>query len=236
MSYRWESEKIAQWRLKARHGGLDENERLLYEDYLQSCALAEADVNASKARSMGRLSERRLKKGAIRRGVISLALVALIGMYAMTGCKLSESILLVPYTTYEIGYKLTGELPDTNKVLSSIANTMRLLSGGGSWDLGSFIQSGRASVARLASGQVPPDECFFDEVVSRLRGTSDMTEVHRHIWSDEALWNFEVYLKQKEDSSYDPGTYDGNGYDGRQIIEDLGGGYGGNAVKDLAED
>ncbi len=31
-----------------------------------------------------------------------------------------------------------------------------------------------------------------------------MTEVHRHIWSDEALWNFEVYLKQKEDSSYDP--------------------------------
>lgn len=32
MSYRWESEKIAQWRLKARHGGLDENERLLYED------------------------------------------------------------------------------------------------------------------------------------------------------------------------------------------------------------
>lgn len=236
MSCRWESEKIAQWRLKARHGGLDENERLLYEDYLQSCALAEADVNASKARSMGRLSERRLKKGVIRRGVISLALVALIGMYAMTGCKLSESILLVPYTTYEIGYKLTGELPDTNKVLSSIANTMRLLSGGGSWDLGSFIQSGRASVARLASGQVPPDECFFDEVVSRLRGTSDMTEVHRHIWSDEALWNFEVYLKQKEDSSYDPGTYDGNGYDGRQIIEDLGGGYGGNAVKDLAED
>lgn len=236
MSYRWESEKIAQWRLKARHGGLDENERLLYEDYLQSCALAEADVNASKARAMGRLSERRLKKGAIRRGVMSLALVALIGMYAMTGCKLSESILLVPYTTYEIGYKLTGELPDTNKVLSSIANTMRLLSGGGSWDLGSFIQSGRASVARLASGQVPPDECFFDEVVSRLRGTSDMTEVHRHIWSDEALWNFEVYLKQKEDSSYDPGTYDGNGYDGRQIIEDLGGGYGGNAVKDLAED
>ena len=80
MSYRWESEKIAQWRLKARHGGLDENERLLYEDYLQSCALAEADVNASKARSMGKLSERQLKKGAIRRGVISLALVALIGI------------------------------------------------------------------------------------------------------------------------------------------------------------
>jgi len=238
MSYRWESEKIAQWRLKARHGGLDENERLLYEDYLQSCALAEADVNASKARSMGRLSERQLKKGAIRRGVISLALVALIGMYAMTGCKLSESILLVPYATYEINYKLTGELPDTNKAWSNIANTTKLLSGGGgSWDLGSFIQNGRASIAMLDSGQVPPDECFFDEVVSRLRGTSDMTEVHRHIWSDEALWNFAVYLKQKEDSSYDPGTYvpyDGSGHDGRQTIEDLGGGHDGRVpIEDL---
>lgn len=225
MSYRWESEKIAQWRLKARHGGLDENERLLYEDYLQSCAFAEADVNASKARSMGRLSERQLKKGAIRRGVISLALVALIGMYAMTGCKLSESILLVPYATYEINYKLTGELPDTNKAWSNIANTTKLLSGGGgSWDLGSFWQNMRPSVAELESGQVP-DECFFDEVVSGLRGTSDMTEVHRHIWNDEALWNFAVYLKQKEDPSYDPGPYvpyDGSGHDGRQTIEDLG--------------
>lgn len=225
MSYRWESEKIAQWRLKARHGGLDENERLLYENYLQSCALAEADVNASKARSMGKLSERRLKKSAILRGVMSLALVALIGMYAMTGCKLSESILLAPYTTYEINYKLTGELPDTNKAWSNIANMTKLLSGGGgSWDLGSFWQNMRPSIAELESGQVP-DECFFDEVVSGLRGTSDMTEVHRHIWSDEALWNFEVYLKQKEDPSYDPGPYvpyDGNGHDGRQTIEDLG--------------
>ncbi len=178
MSYRWESEKIAQWRLKARHGGLDENERLLYEDYLQSCALAEADVNASRARSMGRLSERRLKKGAILRGVMSLALVALIGMYAMTGCKLSESILLVPYTTYEINYKLTGELPDTNKALKLLSG------GGGSWDLGSFWQNMRPSVAELESGRVP-DECFFDEVVSGLRGTSDMTEAHRHSLSPE---------------------------------------------------
>ena len=29
MSFKWESEKIAEWRLKARHDGLDENERLL---------------------------------------------------------------------------------------------------------------------------------------------------------------------------------------------------------------
>ncbi len=111
-------------------------ERLLYEDYLQSCALAEADVNASRRGPWGGC-RRQLKKGAIRRGVISLALVALIGMYAMTGCKLSESILLVPYATYEINYKLTGELPDTNKAWSNIANTTKLLSGGGgSWDLG----------------------------------------------------------------------------------------------------
>lgn len=120
MSFKWESEKIAEWRLKARHDGLDENERLLYEDYLQSCVLAEADVNASKAKFMGELSEGRLKKSAILRGVMSLALVALIGMYAMTGCKLSESIFLVPYTTYEINYRLTGELPDTNTVWSNI--------------------------------------------------------------------------------------------------------------------
>lgn len=28
--FKWESEKVAEWRLKARHDGLDENERLLY--------------------------------------------------------------------------------------------------------------------------------------------------------------------------------------------------------------
>lgn len=222
--FKWESEKIAEWRLKARHDGLDENERLLYQDYQQTLALAEAeaDGNASEAK----LSEGRLKKSAILRGVMSLALVALIGMYAMTGCKLSESLLLVPYTTYEINYKLTGELPDTNEALSNISAMAKLLSGGGgSWDLGSFLQNMRASAANLESGWVP-DRCFFDEVVSDLRGTSDTTEVRRHIFSDEAIWNFAVYLQQKEDPSYDPGPYvphDGNG-GGRPTIEDLGNG------------
>ena len=222
--FKWESEKIAEWRLKARHDGLDENERLLYQDYQQTLALAEAeaDDNASEAK----LSEGRLKKSAILRGVMSLALVVLIGMYAMTGCKLSESVLLVPYTTYEINYKLTGELPDTNEALSNISAMAKLLSGGGgSWDLGSFLQNMRASAANLESGWVP-DRCFFDEVVSDLRGTSDTTEVRRHIFSDEAIWNFAVYLQQKEDPSYDPGPYvphDGNG-GGRQTIEDLGNG------------
>lgn len=226
MSFKWESEKIAEWRLKARHDGLDENERLLYQDYQQTLALAEAeaDVNASEAK----LSEGRLEKGAILRGVMSLVLVVLIGMYAMTGCKLSESIFLVPYTTYEINYKLTGELPDTNKAWSNILDMFKLRSGGsGSWDLGSFLQNVRSTAAYLESAGGVPDQCFFDEVVSGLRGTSDMTEVRRHIWSDEAIWNFGAYLVQKEDPSYDPGPYvpyDGSGNTGRQTIEDLGNG------------
>ena len=241
MSFKWESEKIAEWRLKARHDGLDENERLLYQDYQQTLALAEAeaDDNASEAK----LSEGQLKKSAILRGVMSLALVVLIGMYVMTGCKLSESIFLVPYTMYEINYRLTGELPDTNEVWSNYLDMTKLQAGvplvaiTGSWDLGSFLQGTHTSVAYLELVGGVPDQCFFDEVVSGLRGTSDMTEVQRHIFSDEALWNFQVYLAQKEDPSYDPGPYvpyDWNGgvkptiedivNGGRRTIEDLGNG------------
>lgn len=234
MSFKWESEKIAEWRLKARHDGLDENERLLYQDYQQTLALAEAeaDVDASEAK----LSEGQLKKSAILRGVVSLVLMALIGMYAMTGCKLSESLFLVPYTMYEINYRLTGQLPDTNEALSNIANTTKLLAGlptdgGGSLGLVSYfggyvVQIMHSTAAELESGQVP-DQCLLDEVVSGLRGTSDMTEVRRHIFSDEAIWNFAVYLKQKEDPSFDPGPYvprDERESAGRQTIEDLGNG------------
>lgn len=234
--FKWESEKVAEWRLKARHDGLDENERLLYQDYQQTLALAEADADVSDAKFTGERLERRLKRGAILRGVMSLALVTLIGMYAMTGCKLSESIFLVPYTTYEINYKLTGELPDTNEALSNIANTMKLLDGlstdgGSSLGLESYlggyvVQIMHSTAEDLESGQVP-DQCFFDEVVSGLRGTSDMTEVHRHIWNDEAIWNFMVHLKQKEDPSFDPGPYvprDERESTGRQTIADLGNG------------
>lgn len=228
--FKWESEKIAEWRLKARHDGLDENERLLYQDYQQTFALANASVEAEYKSNMGKSLERRLEKGAIRRGVMSLALVALIGMYAMTGCKLSESIFLVPYTTYEINYKLTGELPDTNKVWSNYVDMKKLLHGtDGSWDLGSFCQNMRFTAAYFESAGGFPDQCFFDEVVSGLRGTSGMTEVHRHIWNDEAVWNGFVYWAQKEDPSLDPGPYvpydwnkAANG--GRQTIEDLGNG------------
>ena len=228
--FKWESEKIAEWRLKARHDGLDENERLLYQDYQQTLALAEADVNASKANFMGKLSERRLEKSAILRGVMSLVLVALIGMYAMTGCKLSESLFLVPYTTYEIEYKLTGELPDTNKVWSNYFDMKKSLHGtDGSWDFGSFLQNLRFIAAYRESAGGVSDECFFDEVVSGLRGTSGMTEVQRHIWSDEAIWNAMVYSYQKENPSYDPGPYVPYDWNkaanaGRQTIEDLGNG------------
>ena len=226
MSFKWESEKIAEWRLKARHDGLDENERLLYQDYQQTLALAEADANASEAKFVGESSERRLKNSAILRGVMSLALVVLIGMYVMTGCKLSESPFLVQYTMYEINYKLTGQLPDTNKVWSNVFDVMKSLYSGGGWDFGSFCQNLRASAVYRESAGGVPDECFFDEVVSGLRGTSGMTEVHRHIWSDEAIWNAMVYSYQKEDPSYDPGPYvpsNGNST-GRQTIEDLGNG------------
>lgn len=151
MSFKWESEKIAEWRLKARHDGLDENERLLYQDYQQTLALANTSAEADdEAKFTGELPERRLKNSAILRGVVSLALVALIGMYAMTGCKLSESILLVPYATYEINYKLTGELPDTKKMWSDIMDMgeslskcgglpLPLPSVGGGLDLGSYL-------------------------------------------------------------------------------------------------
>ena len=229
--FKWESEKIAEWRLKARHDGLDENEQLLYQDYQQTLALAEAeaDVDASEAK----LSEGQLKKSAILRGVMSLALVVLIGMYVMTGCKLSESPFLVQYTMYEINYRLTGELPDTNEVWSNVIDRAKSQAGvplvaiTGVWDLGSFLQNTRSSVAHLELVGGVPDECFFDEVVSGLRGTSDMTEVHRHIFSDEAIWNGFVYWAQKEDPSFDPGPYvpyDGSGVAnaGRQTIADLG--------------
>lgn len=227
--FKWESEKVAEWRLKARHDGLDENERLLYQDYQQTLALAEAEAEADGNASEAKLSERRLKKSAILRGVMSLALVALIGMYAMTGCKLSESIFLVPYTTYEINYKLTGALPDTNKVWSDYVDMKKLLHGtDGSWDLESFCQS-MHFIAAYRESEGVPDQCFFDEVVSGLRGTSDMTEVQRHIWNDEAVWNGFVYWAQKEDPSLDPGPYVPYDWNkvanaGRQTIEDLGNG------------
>lgn len=117
MSFKWESEKVAQWRLKARHDGLDENERLLYQDYQQTLALANASVEAEDE-----AYSPKAEKHIIFCGVISLALVALIGLFSISGCKLSELNLLVPYTSYQLGYALTGEMPNTNEALTLIAN------------------------------------------------------------------------------------------------------------------
>lgn len=115
MSFKWESEKIAEWRLKARHDGLDENERLLYQDYQQTLALAGASVEAeNKAYSP------KAEKSIVFRGAISLALLALIGLFSISGCKLSELNLLIPYTSYQLGYALTGEMPNTNEALTLI--------------------------------------------------------------------------------------------------------------------
>lgn len=114
--FKWESEKVAEWRLKARHDGLDENERLLYQDYQQTLALAGASVEAeNKAYSP------KVEKCIIFRGAVSLALMALIGLFSISGCKLSELALLVPYTSYQLGYALTGEMPNTNEALTPIA-------------------------------------------------------------------------------------------------------------------
>ena len=114
--FKWESEKVAEWRLKARHDGLDENERLLYQDYQQTLALAGASVEAeNKAYSP------KVEKSIVFRGAISLALVALIGLFSISGCKLSELSLLVPYTSYQLGYALTGQMPNTNEALTPIA-------------------------------------------------------------------------------------------------------------------
>lgn len=114
--FKWESEKVAEWRLKARHDGLDENERLLYQDYQQTLALAGASVEAeNKAYSP------KVEKCIIFRGAVSLALLALIGLFSISGCKLSELSLLVPYTSYQLGYALTGEMPNTNEALTPIA-------------------------------------------------------------------------------------------------------------------
>lgn len=114
--FKWESEKVAEWRLKARHDGLDENERLLYQDYQQTLALAGASVEAeNKAYSP------KVEKSIVFRGAISLALLALIGLFSISGCKLSELSLLVPYTSYQLGYALTGEMPNANEALTPIA-------------------------------------------------------------------------------------------------------------------
>ncbi len=148
--FKWESEKIAEWRLKARHDGLDENERLLYQDYQQTLALAGASVEAENE-----AYSPKLEKCIIFRGAISLALMALIGLFSISGCKLSELALLVPYTSYQLGYALTGEMPNTNEALPPRASPSRA-----TWRSTRTTRGRRscgATSARSSSGYSP---CF----------------------------------------------------------------------------
>lgn len=150
--FKWESEKVAEWRLKARHDGLDENERLLYQDYQQTLALAGASVEAeNKAYSP------KVEKCIIFRGAVSLALMALIGLFSISGCKLSELALLVPYTSYQLGYALTGEMPNA-------AAPRRVLQAHRQGDVRELPRAGRHERRRHAQGGALPAQVLDREV------------------------------------------------------------------------
>lgn len=216
--FKWESEKVAEWRLKARHDGLDENERLLYQDYQQTLALAGASVEAeSKAYSP------KVEKCIIFRGAISLALLALIGLFSISGCKLSELSLLVPYTSYQLGYSLTGEMPNTNEALTLIANeSMYLVPNEGMpfYDIrtyANYIQSEEANTP-------------FDDITSSFHHLFVKDSVRDDLLSENVVGGFADAIQN--DAAFRDGVYGDNwvyqlykrAYGGRQTIEDLGNG------------
>ena len=210
--FKWESEKVAEWRLKARHDGLDENERLLYQDYQQTLALAGASVEAeNKAYSP------KAEKRIVFRGAISLALLALIGLFSISGCKLFELNLLVPYTSYQLGYALTGEMPNTNEALTLIAN------GGMDSCLcdirtyANYIQSEEANTP-------------FDDITSSFHHLLVKDSVRDDLLSENVFGEFADAIQN--DEAFRDGVYGDNdgyqmykrAYGGRQTIEDLGNG------------
>ena len=231
--FKWESEKVAEWRLKARHDGLDENERLLYQDYQQTLALAGASVEAeNKAYSP------KAEKCIIFRGAISLALLALIGLFSISGCKLSELSLLVPYTSYQLGYALTGEMPNTNEALTLIANEgTYLVSNEGMpfYDMrtyANYIQSEEANTP-------------FDDITSSFHHLFVKDSVRDYLLSENVFGGFadaiqndaafcdavyrnsEVYQamkKAEEQANGGKRTIEDLGNGGKQTIEDLGNG------------
>lgn len=216
--FKWESEKVAEWRLKARHDGLDENERLLYQDYQQTLALAGASVEAeNKAYSP------KAEKCIIFRGAISLALLALIGLFSISGCKLSELSLLVPYTSYQLGYALTGEMPNTNEALTLIANEgMYLVPNEGMpfYDMrtyANYIQSEEANTP-------------FDDITSSFHHLFVKDSVRDYLLSENVFGGFADAIRN--DEAFSDGVYGDNwvyqlykrAYGGKQTIEDLGNG------------
>ena len=214
--FKWESEKVAEWRLKARHDGLDENERLLYQDYQQTLALAGASVEAeNKAYSP------KAEKCIIFRGAISLALLALIGLFSISGCKLSELNLLVPYTSYQLGYALTGEMPNTNEALTSIAN------GG----MDSHCCDMRTYVNCIQSEETNTP---FDDITSSVHHFFVKDSVRDYLLSENVFGGFAdaiqhdaafrdaVYRNSEVYQTYKRLYEQANG--GKQTIEDLGNG------------
>lgn len=218
MSFKWESEKVAQWHLKARHDGLDENERLLYQDYQQTLALANASVEAEDE-----AYSPKAEKHIIFCGVISLALVALIGLFSISGCKLSELNLLVPYTSYQLGYALTGEMPNTNEALTLIANEGMYFRYYDMRTYANYIQSEEANTP-------------FDDITSSVHHFFVKDSVRDDLLSENVFGEFANAIRN--DEAFRDGVYGDNEayqackqvYDeaysnsSKQTVEDLGNG------------
>lgn len=210
--FKWESEKVAEWRLKARHDGLDENERLLYQDYQQTLALAGASVEAeNKAYSP------KAEKSIVFRGAVSLALLALIGLFSISGCKLSELSLLVPYTSYQLGYALTGEMPNTNEALTLIANEGMYSHCCDMRTYVNYIQSEEANTP-------------FDDITSSFHHLFVKDSVRDDLLSENVFGEFADAI-QNDEAFRDFVYGDNEGYQiykqangGKQTIEDLGNG------------
>ena len=212
MSFKWESEKVAEWRLKARYGGLDENERLLYQDYQQTLALADASVKAEDE-----AYSPKAEKHIIFCGVISLALVALIGLFSISGCKLFELNLLVPYTSYQLGYALTGEMPNTNEALTPIANEGLYSFPFDIRGYANYIQSDEASTP-------------FDDITSSVHHFFVKDSVRDDLLSENVFGEFADAIRN--DEAFRDVVYGDNkiyqeykqAESGKQTIEDLGNG------------
>lgn len=208
MSFKWESEKVAQWRLKARYGSLDENERLLYQDYQQTLALANASVEAEDE-AYSPKAEKRI----IFRGAISLALVALIGLFSISGCKLFELNLLVPYTSYQLGYALTGEMPNTNEALTLIANE-------GLYSF-PFDIRGYANYIQSDEANTP-----FDDITSSVHHFFVKDSVRDDLLSENVFGEFAEAIRN--DEAFRDVVYGGNG-----IYQAYKQAHGGQALHDL---
>lgn len=207
MSFKWESEKVAQWRLKARHGGLDGNERLLYQDYQQTLALANASVEAEDEAYSPKAEKRIIFYGAI-----SLALVALIGLFSISGCKLFELNLLVPYTSYQLGYALTGEMPNANEALMPIADEV---ANDGYVDFGKYAEYIKSNESST----------LFDEITGGVHHLFAKDSVRDYLLSDAVVSSFMDAVNS--DAAFRDSVYgDNKTYQeftgGKQWVEDLG--------------